>query len=128
MLVSQSVSQLEARCKVVDKITFGSLAKELRSPESTIKYLWTPFELDLLNEYIPSTHHRVTQDLGIDPGPETDKRKSRLAFQIQSELVNKSSTLDAAIIHGRRDEGTVESKLYGLNRHRKLLDILAFDG
>lgn len=111
--------------RIVTDITVSDLEDELKDiAPNTIRYLWTLAEVDFLREYAPSTHYRIARELGWEIEPED---LGKLAFQVQSEVVNKASTLDAGIIQGRRDKGTVESKVYNLNRIANLLDVLGID-
>ena len=120
--------EMDIESTLVQSITVSDLERELRDigPHS-IKYLWTPTEIALMREYVPSTYHRIAEELGKDTSEDPDERKRRLAFQIQSEVVNKSSTLDSGIIHGKRDEGTVSSKIYNLGRICSILQIIGID-
>lgn len=116
------IMPLDVKCRVVDEITTSILEEELKDlGHNSIKYLFTPTELILLEDYIPSIYHKVAGDLGIN---NEDNIGSKLAFQVQSELVNKASTLDSGIIHGRRDEGTVRSKIYNWGRLCRMAELL----
>jgi len=116
---------LSVKSKIVGSISISVLEKELRHLScNEIKYLWTPTEIVLIEDYIPSTYYRIAKALGRENDRDTRKRIAKLAFQVQSELTNKSSTLDAGIIHKRRDKGSVSSAVYNLGRIRRMLEIL----
>ena len=117
--------ELDVKSKIVDNISISALEKELHNLSyNEIKYLWTPTEILLIEEYIPSMYYKIAKELGIGNGRETREIIGKLAFQVQSELTNKSSTIDAGIIHKRRDEGSVSSTVYNLGRICRMLEIL----
>jgi len=120
--------ELDVKSKIVDSINISGLEKELRNLHyNELKYLWTPTEIALIEEYIPSMYYRIAKELDIEKNGETKEKIVKLAFQIQSELTNKSSTIDAGIIHKRRDEGAVSSAIYNLGRINRILEILGME-
>jgi len=84
---------------------------------------WPVHVLRGYKNYLPSTFKRVTANMPQELsekyfGTSTNwipESKAAL-LQIQSELSSKSATIDAAIIHDRKDIGTVTSKIHNLNR------------
>jgi len=117
--------ELDVKSKIVNSIGISCLEKELCNlGYNEIKCLWTPTEIALIEEYIPSMYYRIAKELGIKDGGETRERIVKLAFQVQSELTNKSSTIDAGIIHKRRDEGSVSSAVHNLGRLCRMLEVL----
>jgi hypothetical protein len=94
--------------------------------ESDCDTLTNPWSLPVIRgfqAYIPTTFKRVTQNMppemlgdyfGIEAGwvPEQE----RILLQLQTEIEAKAATIDAAIIHGRRELGTVVNKAHLLNR------------
>lgn len=94
--------------------------------ESDRDTLTNPWSLQVIKgfqAYIPTTFKRVTQGMnanlleqcfGVETGwvPEQE----RILLQLQTEIEAKAATIDAAIIHGRRELGTVVNKAHLLNR------------
>lgn len=117
--------ELDVKSKVVDSIGISVLEKELCNlNRNDIKYLWTPTEMVLIEEYIPSMYYKISKEFGIENNIETKEGIVKLGFQVQSELTNKSSTIDVGIIHKRRDEGSVSSTIHNLGRICRILEIL----
>jgi predicted nucleotidyltransferase len=94
--------------------------------EVSIDTLVNPWSLQVIKgfrDYIPTTFKRITNGMaapqleelfGVDRNwvPEAD----RILLQLQTETEAKGATLDAAIIHNRRELGTVVNKAHVLNR------------
>ncbi|MBI2141162.1 hypothetical protein HYU16_01940 [Candidatus Woesearchaeota archaeon] len=110
------------KCKLVEAITPELLRQN--SGDGNAFYLVTPIELGLMAQYVPSTAYRFSRELGLPFPEETAERKAMLAFQLQSEIVAKGSTIDSGIINGRRDAGSVSSKIYQLKRLSNIFRML----
>ncbi|MBU2522771.1 MAG: hypothetical protein KKE23_00585 [Nanoarchaeota archaeon] len=90
------------------------------------KTLVSPWPIQVLRgykNYLPSTFKRITANMSDEFSQKYFKtptdwipESKAILLQLQSELSCKSATIDAAIIHGRRDAGTVSSKVHNLNR------------
>ena len=109
----------ENRYQNVKLILTGSVPtiKDLEQllASSTDETLVTPWSLDVVRgfmDYVPTTFNMITKDIpesqiseyfGLqrDWKPEAE----RVLLQLQSELDAKSATIDAAIIHNRKDYG-----------------------
>ncbi len=124
--------KLPGATEIVAEITVPYLRENLKGNRETLFHAWTPPELALLREYCPSTYFRICSDKNVKlyvPGfsltkDEGSNRLERLALQTQSEIATRGSTLDVGIVHGRRDEGTVESKIHQLGRMYSLFRLL----
>ncbi len=113
--------------RIEDHITEEILRRHLADASSEkMIYVITPNEVELLREYSPSLYHHIAKTFGYSNNDE--HKDARLAFQVQSVLVNKFSTLDASIIQGKRDVGTVESKVHSYRRLLRLLQVLGITG
>lgn len=113
--------------KIVAEVSADSLTRELAGiSHGSLKYLWTRSELPLIQDYLPSSYFRIARELnhGIR---RFEDRRINLAFQFQSELIIQFSTLDAGIIHGRRDSGSVGSKIHNLGRVYKIARVLGIE-
>ena len=110
---------------VLDGIpTTKELADLLESTDSdTLTNPWSVTVLRGFRDYIPTTFKRTTGTMspqmlselfGIDTNwvPECD----RVLLQLQTEIEAKAATIDAAIVHYRRELGTVVNKAHLLNR------------
>lgn len=93
------------------------------SDENTLTNPWSVQVIRGFRDYIPTTFKRVTQDMpeellleyfGLDRNwvPEAE----RILLQLQTETEAKAATIDAAIVHGRADLGTVVNKAHVANR------------
>jgi len=93
------------------------------SSANTLTNPWSVPVVRGFRDYIPTTFKRITGDMpqtqlqelfGVDSNwvPESD----RLLLQLQTEIEAKAATIDAAIIHGRRELGTVVNKAHVANR------------
>ncbi|MFH1174756.1 MAG: hypothetical protein V1725_06495 [archaeon] len=93
------------------------------SDENTLTNPWSIDVIKGFRDYIPTTFRRITQKMpnkfmqeyfGLDQNwiPESE----RVLLQLQTEIEAKGATLDSAIIHGRRELGTVVNKAHVLNR------------
>ena len=120
----------ENRYQNVKLILTGSVPtiKDLEQllASSTDETLVTPWSLDVVRgfmDYVPTTFNMITKDIpesqiseyfGLqrDWKPEAE----RVLLQLQSELDAKSATIDAAIIHNRKDYGGVINKIHLVNR------------
>ncbi len=88
--------------------------------------LANPWSIDVIRgfrDYIPTTFSRLTKmmppefieehfGLSGDWHPESD----RVLLQLQTEVEAKGATIDAAIVHSRRDLGSVVNKVHLTNR------------
>jgi predicted nucleotidyltransferase len=110
---------------VLDDVpTISDLEKLLDESDSdTLTNPWSIQVLRGFQAYIPTTFKRVTQGMpkellqecfGIREGwiPEQE----RVLLQLQTEIEAKAATIDAAIVHHRRELGTVVNKAHLLNR------------
>src|SRR3989338_8927483 len=94
--------------------------------EADAETLTNPWSLPVVRgfqAYIPTTFKRVTH--GMPPELLTElfgveetwvPEAERVLLQLQTEIEAKAATIDAAIIHGRRERGTVVNKAHLLNR------------
>ena len=94
--------------------------------EADAETLTNPWSLPVVRgfqAYIPTTFKRVTH--GMPPELLTElfgveetwvPEAERVLLQLQTEIEAKAATIDAAIIHGRRELGTVVNKAHLLNR------------
>ena len=93
------------------------------SDENTLTNPWSTQVIKGFRDYIPTTFKRITSDMkdkqleelfDVDQNwiPESD----RLLLQLQTEVEAKAATIDAAIIHSRRELGTVVNKAHVANR------------
>lgn len=94
-----------------------------QSDADTLTNPWSLAVISGFQAYIPSTFKRVTQNmpgelLGQYFGVEEDwvPEGERILLQLQTEIEAKAATLDAALIHSRRELGTVVNKAHLLNR------------
>ncbi len=74
-------------------------------------------------DYIPTTFRRITQEMPSElvekyfgAGGTSAPEELRILLQLQTEIEAKGATIDAAIVHQRRDLGTVVNKAHLLNR------------
>ena len=112
---------------VSDITTVPALERMLTSQPGTLVFPYTQVELELVGHYVPSTYHRIaTGDNGLTLTDLVDEptRRRQLALQLESEVSNRSSTIDGGITHGRCDVGTVRNKLYHFNRLCTIADLL----
>ncbi|GEM_PF-7115710 len=124
------VEEIPRITRIVDRLDVRELMHLIREHKGKgLVSLITPTEVDLFREYAPSTYHRIrTENPELKLPPEEEaSRKRRLALQVQSELSNKASTIDAAIVHDRFDRGTVQSKVYQYNRICGLFSLLGLN-
>ena len=99
---------------------------EVLLSQATPDLLVSPWPIQVIRgykNYLPSTFKRITSNMpeemvqkyfGISRDWVPEKESALL--QLQSELSSKSATMYAAIIHHRRDMGTIISKIHNLNR------------
>lgn len=88
--------------------------------------LVNPWSLDVIRgfrDYIPTTFKRVTANMPYELlkglfvlEKEWFPESERVLLQLQTEIEAKAATIDSAIIHSRRDLGTVVNKAHLLNR------------
>ncbi len=103
---------------------------EAELKKTTSDTLTNPWSIEVLKgfqDYIPTTFKRVTtgmseENLGKYFGTEQNwiPEQERLLLQLQTEIEAKAATIDAAIIHQRRELGTVVNKAHLLNRIYKI--------
>ncbi len=94
--------------------------------EGTDQILVAPWSVDVVRgfkDYVPTTFSMVTKDMPPDliaayfgPAVEKKSQRDRVLLQLQSELDAKSATIDAAIIHNRKDYGGIINKTHLVNR------------
>src|SRR3989338_1494892 len=110
---------------IVDSVPeMGELEQILhQARKDTILNPWTVYTLRNLQTYTPTTYRQITrgfqENLLDDYTPNESKginERKRILLQLQTELNTKSSTVDAALIHARRDLGTVTSKAHTVLR------------
>ena len=84
---------------------------------------WSLYVVNGFRDYIPTTFKRITHNMGSAGledlfGVDTDwiPESDRLLLQLQTEIEAKAATIDAGIIHGRRELGTVINKAHVTNR------------
>ena len=93
------------------------------SDKDTLTNPWSMPVILGFRDYIPTTFKRVSRnmpadlfsqyfDLAENWVPEPD----RVLLQLQTEIEAKAATIDAAIIHHKRELGTVVNKAHVLNR------------
>ncbi len=94
--------------------------------QGTDKILCAPWSVDVVRgfkDYVPTTFSMVTKDMpkelissyfGAPAGKK--EQRDRVLLQLQSELDAKSATIDAAIIHNRKDYGGIINKTHLVNR------------
>lgn len=110
---------------VLDSIEDVDTLKEILK-KAEPNTLLNPLSVDVVRgyqDYIPSTFKRITQHMPIEMQQQyfgiDDKwipEHEKVLMQLQTEIEAKSATLDAAIIHARRDLGTVVNKAHVINR------------
>jgi len=98
--------------------------------DTTDLTLVTPWSLDVVRgfrDYVPTTFNMVTEDMAQDQMKEYfglprdwEPEENRILLQLQSELDAKSATIDAAIIHNRKDFGGIINKAHLINRIYKI--------
>ena len=81
--------------------------------ESTRDTLVAPWSLDVIkgfHDYVPTTFKQTTDEMSLEEAVQyfdsdhlSLPEEERVLLQLQSELDAKSATLDAAIIHNRKD-------------------------
>ena len=94
-----------------------------QAPEGTLVNPWSLPVIKGFKDYIPTTFKRVTQDMPRDQfselfDVETDwiPESEKILLQLQTEIEAKAATIDAALIHYRRELGTVVNKAHVANR------------
>ena len=95
----------------------------LNSDVTTLVNPWTIDVLRGFRDYIPTTFMRVAQNMNPDAMEQyfgSDENyipeKERVLLQLQTEIEAKAATIDAAIIHKRKELGTVVNKAHIANR------------
>src|SRR3989338_955616 len=95
----------------------------LNSDVTTLVNPWTIDVLRGFRDYIPTTFMRVAQNMNPDAMQQyfgSDENyipeKERVLLQLQTEIEAKAATIDAAIIHKRKELGTVVNKAHIANR------------
>ena len=88
--------------------------------------LVTPWSLDVVRgfrDYMPTTFNKVIESMPQELveanfGLQKDWKpeQERILLQLQSELDAKSATIDAALIHNRKDYGGIINKVHLINR------------
>ena len=120
----------EDRFSLVRSIIFGNIPspKELEAilAETTDEVMITPWSLDVVHgfrDYVPTTFRMVTEKMSQSQIEDLFGKESswmpepdRVLLQLQSELDAKSATIDAAIIHNRKDFGSIINKTHLINR------------
>jgi predicted nucleotidyltransferase len=110
---------------VLDDVpTMEDLEKLLEtSDKDTLTNPWSVQVLQGFQGYIPTTFKRVTQGMDehlleqcFGSGATRDPEPDRVLLQLQTEIEAKAATIDAALIHHRRERGTVVNKAHVLNR------------
>jgi len=92
--------------------------------------LVTPWSIDVVHgfrDYVPTTFNLITEEMptnmrreifGMEDDWEPDS--DRVLLQLQSELDAKSATIDAAMLHNRKDFGGIINKTHLINRIYKI--------
>ena len=90
------------------------------------KILVTPWSLDVVRgfrDYVPTTFSMVTKEMNesliesyFGLSKDWKPEEERVLLQLQSELDAKSATIDAAMIHNRKDYGGLLNKVHLVNR------------
>lgn len=110
---------------VLDDVpTIADLEKLLgESDKTTLTNPWSTYVIRGFQHYIPTTFKRVTS--GMSPkllaecfgtGAEELPESEKVLLQLQTEIEAKAATIDAAIVHHKRELGTVVNKAHLLNR------------
>ncbi|MFH1682246.1 MAG: hypothetical protein ABIA37_00465 [Candidatus Woesearchaeota archaeon] len=114
---------------ILDEVpTVRELERLLEYPkEDTFTNPWSLSVVKGFRDYIPTTFKRVTQkmehkliDQYFDDQARELPEEKKVLLQLQTEIEAKAATIDAAIVHSRRDIGTVVNKAHALNRVYKI--------
>ncbi len=100
----------------------AQLQKRLKewADKDYLAYFWTPTEIQLLKHYSPHAYQSAVDADLTDSG----RLLRRVIFQYQSEIVNRSSVIDAGILAGKRNIETVRHQILNLDRLNGLAAIL----
>lgn len=77
----------------------------------------------LYANFAPFSNGGLREGLLLDE----ERLRSRLKLQVETSLAEKFATLDSGIIHGRRDVGSVKSKIYNIDSVYAQLRRIGFD-
>ena len=93
------------------------------SDADTLTNPWSVSVMRGFRDYIPTTFKRATQGMPtklledlFDTEGDWIPEEEKVLLQLQTEIEAKAATIDAAIIHHKRELGTVVNKAHLLNR------------
>jgi predicted nucleotidyltransferase len=104
--------------------TVAELRQLLESSDrDTLTNPWSVSVMKGFRDYIPTTFRRATQGMPrrmledlFDADEGAYPEEAKVLLQLQTEIEAKAATIDAAIIHHKRELGTVVNKAHLLNR------------
>jgi len=110
---------------ILDEVPIKKDIEEIlaTADKETLANSWSLYVVKGFKDYIPTTFRRITQHMPQEMlekyfhiKQEWIPEHAKVLLQLQTELDAKTATLDAAIIHHRRDLGTVVNKAHIMNR------------